>query len=43
MNLELTNDEFTTLYEVLDFIQDVLDEDDDRYVTTQSILNKMGE
>ncbi len=43
MNLELTNEEFTTLYEILDFVLDGLDEDDDRYESTQSVMNKLGE
>ena len=43
MNLELTNDEWETLYTNLNFILEMLDEDDERYHPTQSVLDKLGD
>ena len=42
MNLELTNEEYMTLYEILEFMMDGLDEEDERYLPTQSVLEKLG-
>ena len=39
--LNLTEDEYNNLYFLLTFILESLDEDDDRYVHTESLLNKI--
>ena len=43
MKLELTNDEWETLYTNLRFILEMLDEDDERYLPTESVLDKLGD
>ena len=41
--LDLTDLEWTNLYHSLNFILEMLDEDDERYLPTQSVLEKLGE
>ena len=39
--LDLTDLEWTNLYNSLTFVLEMLDEDDERYLPTQSVLNKL--
>ena len=40
-HMDITDDEYSLLYQVLTFTLDSLDEDDDRWETTLSLLNKL--
>ena len=43
ITLKMTEDEFSVLYEVLSFHLEQLDEEDDRFSPTQSLLERLGD